>query len=607
MAGNTQEFLNSIKNGTAILKLYQENLAILQDEQVMLADGIGRVVRIQKKFQEDVEGVIEQITYLENQNSKLNKSFGITSGRAAKLGAEFRTIAADTSRSTDAIFGYADGLKTLTGGLIASTKMDAGFRKNLIASRAVMQGNLGVTAEQAEGFEKYAASMKLTSAELLLSLDEKGANGNATSFIDSLADSTGLENTAVLKTIIEDISGLSSSVRKNFSKIPGNLETAVFKAKALGVSLEEIQKIGKGLLSIESSVGEELNYQQLTGQRILDSQGNSITNQYRIAYLQKDAVKQADLLLEAVQGQADALDNPMALEQFAKTFNTSEDQVADILTQIELAKQMGAEGILKLKNPAEISKAMAEAQQAYIEKAGDDPERKKEAAAQFAELSKKFFASKDKDTRTTHEAAVEDNLSIMAAGINKMAGGPADQAALVKRAREASDALNEKTNEAAEAYVGKKQAKELGRMGAENNANIVGRSTQEVADATISATAKQVDIQTQNTTLGTGKQTNMKQENEVKAAVPVNDALIIPDRGPIIRPAANDVIAAFRPGDVIDRTLNQTTPTLAPASLDISALANAIAIAISRVKVEATIKQDTFLGNTNMNSARMFT
>jgi hypothetical protein len=64
-----------------------------------------------------------------------------------------------------------------------------------------------------------------------------------------------------------------------------------------------------------------------------------------------------------------------------------------------------------------------------------------------------------------------------------------------------------------------------------------------------------------------------------------NDALIVPDRGPILRPAPNDVIAAFRPNDVIDRTLKS-----GGGSIDYNKLAAVLVSAMRSVNL--TVKAD---------------
>jgi len=688
----TQKLLDSILGITDATKIATYVQELYNNSFVALSSGITKTIRRAELWNDEIESTVLSMTQLEERNKSLNKAFGITSIKAAELAREFRGIAAELRLSESSIFSYADSLKSLGGGFLLSTKGDATFRKNLIASRAVMQGNLGVTDAQAEAFDKYAASLKMTTTQLLLSYDDAASGQN--SFMTKLSDKTGLEKTMLYKTIIEEIAGLSSSVRMNFTKMGGKLEVAVLKAKALGVSLTDIQKAGKSLLNIEESVGDELNYQMLTGRRILDNQGNSITNQYRLAYLQKDANKQADLLREAVELQADALDNPVVLSQFADTFKVSEDNVADILTQLELVKKMGAKDLFDMKDPTEISREMARAQQEYIKNAADPTEAEKE----FQNLANQFLRIKDKDTRTTHEAVVEDNLSITAAGISKLVGNK--DAGIVQQAREASKRITARSEQKdAQGNLpdftyspanarnrvfneGRSQSIALGQMEGTKRSQTLGyKMTKTEIENTLSPTMQALQVVTTKlndvTSKLVSKFTNTLQDSQKEPTITkAQDALIIPDRGPIIQPAPNDVIAAFRPNDVIDRTLNQInlarslnqiTPTiktpdqslvsnqitpdresiLRPRSndeivmqkqnsitnnqttpitnttntvenitnrytqqspaLDINALANAIASAVSKIKVEATIKQDTFLGTTNMNDSRMFT
>ena len=109
-----------------------------------------------------------------------------------------------------------------------------------------------------------------------------------------------------------------------------------------------------------------------------------------------------------------------------------------------------------------------------------------------------------------------------------------------------------------------------------------------------------------------------------------NDVLIQPDKGPIIRPAPNDVIAAFRPNDVIQRTVNgfntsdggnmnsmlsklmdsmqssKTNSAPINVNIDIKTLAQEFATAMKNIKLETNVRTDNFLGATRMNSEKRF-
>ena len=91
----------------------------------------------------------------------------------------------------------------------------------------------------------------------------------------SLEDTTGLQG--LTRDLVADMANLAPQLQLQFSRIPGNLELAVLKARTLGTTFGEIASIGNKLLDIESSIGGELEYQLLSGQRLVDQNGKSLT------------------------------------------------------------------------------------------------------------------------------------------------------------------------------------------------------------------------------------------------------------------------------------------------------------------------------------------
>ena len=127
----------------------------------------------------------------------------------------------------------------------------------------------------------------------------------------------------------------------------------------------------------------------------------------------------------------------------------------------------------------------------------------------------------------------------------------------------------------------------------------------------------------------------------------------MPDKGPMIRPAKNDVIAAFRPNDIIHRTVtgmaqspnntvttnnnvttnNKTTEIIKPATndrhmeiaiaalnktlqsmqtqnnnvnvtMDTTKLANDIKLAMQSVKIEAKMRTDDLYSSNRLNNRK---
>jgi hypothetical protein len=574
------ELNNEFNNGVQGVRAYTNVLSLLDDATL---DGI------------------KHLTQYEERNSGLNKTFKMNSAAAAKYADTLKSIAKDIQFGEATVQNLAAGLDDLTGGYISSGRMNKVFQKNLIQTQAILQEQLGVSEEAAKGFEQYAQSIGMTGAALL-GIYEKD------NVLDNLVSKTGMGKAKVLNTIIEEIGKTASDFRYTSSKIPGNLEIAVLKAKALGVSMEQLTKTGKNLLNIESSVGDELNYQMLTGQRLLDQDGNSITNQYRLAELQGNRSKQVSLMLQAVKSQKELLKNPINLDQFGQMFNIATTEVTDMIGKIETAEKMGTSAILDMTDDTKIAEELANARKKYIEQG-------KGTAADFDEYAKNFLSTKDAaaDTRTEYEKKSEDYLARIAGNMDALAtkagvGGYSKQYEEQKKRVESFEKYREKVREP---YTADKLTKDK-ILGVGNQLN--RDQAEKIAQKDNNAVLKVAGKQTTQNDVNAPKYIGETPDEKSLIAAPVKttktgDALIIPDRGPILQPAKNDVIAAFRPNDVIANTLNQTampSATTAPA-IDINALANAIASAVSKIKVEATIKQDTFLGTTNMNNPRLFT
>ena len=639
LINNITELHNLLPDGSTILNVYTSAMGDLRNTTAALDIGFAKVIGDIEKHNKQIESAIKNITFLENRNSELNKSFSMNSNAAEEFGKKLRNIgqiAGKLSFGDDAMFQSAIALKELNGNLITSTKIGAGYQQTLLKTQTILREQAGITDKNAIAFEQYSNQLGITGAQLL-SIYKYGETGG---LLDSLATGTGMKQSQVLQMVLEGIAETTSDIRYTTSKIPGNLEVAVLKAKALGISMEQLSKTGKGFLNIESSVGDELNYQMLTGQRLLDQDGNSITNQYRLAELQGDRSKQVKLMVDAITSQRELLKNPVNLEQFAKTFNIAESAVTDMIGQINVAKETGLDAVLTMTDPAKITEEVAKAKKAFID-------ANKGTADEFDQLAKDFLDNKDKiDNRTTVEQASEKHLASISANISAIAEA---QGLTVARAKEGAEklmddnsALQKQKNiyaTAAKDPNNKKVLKQIGGVALQKEISGVATDLKSQLD---------LGLQTPDTKRKKQEITDVESgfTSESGAALPstytpsgrmdgvgikkTEDALIIPDRGPILQPAKNDVIAAFRPNDVIANTLNQTampSATTAPAidinalataitsavsatatpAIDINALAAAITSAVSKIKVEATIKQDTFLGTTNMNNPRLFT
>ena len=145
-----------------------------------------------------------------------------------------------------------------------------------------------------------------------------------------------------MKQIAEDIGTAGSVTRIQFGRVAGSLESAVLKSRQLGISMADLSTAGQSLLDIENSVGKELEYQLLTGNRLIDQSGKSITAEFRKAQIAGDMNKQADLMNTIMEQEGDTLrTNLFARQQMADLLGMSEEKLAGMLEKQKFVSKFG--------------------------------------------------------------------------------------------------------------------------------------------------------------------------------------------------------------------------------------------------------------------------
>ena len=311
---------------------------------------IGSIQRLNKGFLEN----IDSITKLFQRNNELIKTYGITEKAAQDFGYELDELSSSTGFGRIELEKYVKNLHGLTGGFIVSDKGGQKLNKSLINQQRYLTDLVGVSDAAAESIMEMNAGIasrgvgkddKVTADMLEKQLV---ARANEAKAIENI---TGLKG--VQRTIDEEIASAGSEVSLQYSRYPKQLSIAVMKAKSLGLSMEQLSKTGDELLNIESSVSNELEYQLLSGKRLTDENGKSLTNAYRQATLQGDMNKQADIMKNILDSQGDVLENNMmARKQLAKTLGVEEGTMAKMVQKRKLLKSMGAEKLFDLTGAA---------------------------------------------------------------------------------------------------------------------------------------------------------------------------------------------------------------------------------------------------------------
>jgi len=282
------------------------------------AAGISKLNSVLKGYGTALMKSVKANTFLEQRNKQLNKTLGISSEVSAELGEKLDAAARSMNTGGEYTRKYAQTLNKILPMQQRNIKYTDKQGESMLVVQRGLQTQLGLTEEAAQGYELYAAT-GTKSSEAVLATQGKIA--------EQIQDTTKL--TGVFKTITSDIASLSANIQLQYSRIPGTLELAVVKAKVLGATMGDLHQIGNQLLNIETSIGSEMEYQLLSGKRLVDEQGNSLTQQYRMATIKGDANAQADALNKILETQGDTLkDNLFAREQLAETLGIEESKVA---------------------------------------------------------------------------------------------------------------------------------------------------------------------------------------------------------------------------------------------------------------------------------------
>jgi len=397
-------FVKTLKPIGSTLDSVKTALSANISEFDQLGAGIGRAQAYQEDYNKAVLQAIKNQNFLEESNKELNKAFGMSSKGAVVFAQNLRKLVADTDKTTDGLkigskklFEYAANLKEMTGGFISSKKASQEMVGELIKTQAYLQNNIGLSAEGANSFELYAAGIGKTGAQ---------AAGEIEQMSRALEKFTGIDAVQQQQQIIQDIASMGADLQLQYGGVGNKLEVATMKARLLGTSMEALHGTGKSLLNIESSIGAEMEYQQLTGRRLLDNQGKSLTNEYRMATVTGNSTKQAELMNQFIASEGKTLEkNLFARQKAAELMGTDEATLAKMIQKRKLLVSLNAEEVMNMT---------ADDAQDKIA----DMRAKAVAAGETEKVKKIDELIKTSDTRTTaqvandHLEAIRESVSV---------------------------------------------------------------------------------------------------------------------------------------------------------------------------------------------------
>lgn len=326
---------------------------LLTDSTYLTAAGIKDLTTINEKLKTAFISIAKEATILEQRNEKLNKSFGIGSVAAAELSSALMGIGGAAEKlgvSQKLVVGYASAIQKIAPTVDTVKAATNSYYIGLGRVQQVLTTNLGLSEEQADAYSQFA----MQNGE---NADDSLAQTQAVS--KSIEKATGMQG--AFKQITEGVAKTTADVQLQYGRIPGSLQVGVLKAKALGLEMANLAQAGKNLLNIEQSIGQELEYQLLSGNRLIDNQGKSLTNSYREATIKGDANKQADTLNTILEQEGDTLKNNLfAREQMSKLLGMDEASLSRALQKKSILEKLpGGEALFDKTGDALLEAAKA--------------------------------------------------------------------------------------------------------------------------------------------------------------------------------------------------------------------------------------------------------
>lgn len=233
----------------------------------------------------------------------------------------------------------------------SQSRFNDGFNNNVYSSEQLaksltdVNNQLGLSVTLSQGtvneFTKMTQTMGLSVEEatqiyrfgVLNNKTLKDTNKSITAGIVAAQKSTGVQINA--KQVFQEIGKLSAGITSKFQQNPEALAKAVAQAKALGTSLETVDKVGESLLDFQTSIENELKAELITGKQINLEKARYAALTGDQASLTKEITDQVGSLAEFEKM------NVIGQKSLAQAFGLSRDELADMLTKQETFKKLG--------------------------------------------------------------------------------------------------------------------------------------------------------------------------------------------------------------------------------------------------------------------------
>jgi len=264
--------------------------------------------------------LIDSAFKADKQATDLAKSLGLSKPAAMDIRQEFVKY----SRASGDAFVNTDRLLKAQAGLTEQLGIAVKFSGEEAEQFARLTEIVGLSNEEAGKLAQFSAATGASTEDYVADL-RKGA------FTAMQANRIHISDKELLSTIGK----LSAGILVKFQNNPKAIAEAVIQAKKLGLSLEQVDKIGESMLNWESSIQNELEAELITGKQLNFERA-------RAAALTGNQIDLMQEIASQVGSLADFQNmNVIAQESLAKAFGINRSEMAEMLIKQEAINKYG--------------------------------------------------------------------------------------------------------------------------------------------------------------------------------------------------------------------------------------------------------------------------
>jgi len=281
-----------------------------------------------------------------NNIASLQQNLGISYQSAYEL----QNSLAITAANADSILITSQKLNKAFSDIANETGIIANFGGDTLATFSKLTNELGLGVSEAS---------QLTFLARTQSENTEGVLTNTVATVNALNKQNGVAISA--KAVLNDIAGTSKSIVVSLGMSPEILSEAATEARALGLSLDQVDKIAGSLLDFESSIRNEIQAEILTGQEINLEKARQAALNNDLVTLEKELKDNAQL------AQSFAQSNRIQQEATAAALGLSREEMAGMAYQQELVR-LGAEGFAEAYSEQTLQQMLAQSASEKFEK-----------------------------------------------------------------------------------------------------------------------------------------------------------------------------------------------------------------------------------------------